>query len=151
MRSTSFSSPNFCDPQPWNMCPKQWIGIWLVEAMHFVSHPDTTPIGLDDWWIDSLSAPWHVAKASFFCVHPVTSQVLLILPGFCLMAPPSGWLHLKDQEIVIIIIMKNFSRPWSPWLKAPWTGATRTLAWIAHIHPHACIKTVTTTLYEAPA
>ena len=32
--------------------------------------------------------------------------------------------------------------PWSAWLKAPRTGATRTLAWIAHIHSHTCIKDV---------
>ena len=26
--------------------------------------------------------------------------------------------------------------PWSPWLKEPRTGATRTLTWIARIHSH---------------
>ena len=26
--------------------------------------------------------------------------------------------------------------PWSPWLKAPRTGTTCTLTWIAHIHAH---------------
>ena len=39
--------------------------------------------------------------------------------------------------------MNNFSRqqfPWSPWLKAPQTGATRTLAWIAHIHSGALMN-----------
>ena len=40
---------------------------------------------------------------------------------------------------------------WSPWLKAPRTGATRTLTWIARIHSHTYINTVTTTWCEAPA
>ena len=26
--------------------------------------------------------------------------------------------------------------PWSPWLKVPQTGSTRTLTWIARIHSH---------------
>ena len=38
--------------------------------------------------------------------------------------------------------MKNFNR--SPWLKAPRTGATRTLMWIARIHSHTYINAVTT-------
>ena len=59
-------------------------------------------------------------------------------------------LRLRAVQIKIII-MKNFNRqfPWSPWLKAPRTGATRTLTWIAHIQSHTYINTVTTTLCEA--
>ena len=40
---------------------------------------------------------------------------------------------------------------WSPWLKAPQTGATRTLTWIARIHSHTYVNTVTTAWCEAPA
>ena len=36
------------------------------------------------------------------------------------------------------IMMKNC--PWSPWLKAPRTGATRTLTWIACIHSHTDVN-----------
>ena len=50
---------------------------------------------------------------------------------------------------------KNFDRRIShchnQWLKAPRTGATRTLSWIARIHSHTCINTVTTTSCKAPA
>ena len=52
----------------------------------------------------------------------------------------------------IIIIMKNFKFPWSPWPKVPWTGAIHTLAWIARIHSHTHINTVKTMiLCKAPA
>ena len=51
---------------------------------------------------------------------------------------------------IISSIMKNFNRrdsfPWSPWLKAPRTGATRTLTWIARILSRTYINTVTTWL-----
>ena len=54
--------------------------------------------------------------------------------------------------IIIIIIMKNFNQcNGLPWLKAPRTGATRTLTWIIRIHSCTYINTVTTTLCEAPA
>ena len=39
----------------------------------------------------------------------------------------------------------------SPWLKAPRTGATRTFTWIARIHSHTNVNTVTTMWCEAPA
>ena len=39
----------------------------------------------------------------------------------------------------------------SLWLKAPRTGATRTLTWIARIHSHSYINAVATTLCKAPA
>ena len=54
---------------------------------------------------------------------------------------------------VIIIMKKNFIKaqfPWSPWSKAPRTGATRTLTWIASIDLHTYINPVSTTLCEAP-
>ena len=59
-------------------------------------------------------------------------------------------------------IMKNFMKnldaktwrigaiPMVTWLKAPQTGAIRTLTWIARIHSHTYINTVTTTWCEAP-
>ena len=40
---------------------------------------------------------------------------------------------------------------WSQWLKAPQTGATHTITWIARIHSHTYINTVTTTWCEAMA
>ena len=61
---------------------------------------------------------------------------------------------LKIIIIIIIIIMKNFNRQfqWSPWLKAPRTGATHTLMWIARIHSHTYINTVVaTSLCKVPA
>ena len=50
---------------------------------------------------------------------------------------------------------KNFDRRRShshhQWLKAPRTGATRTLSWIARIHSHTYINTVTITWCTTPA
>ena len=56
---------------------------------------------------------------------------------------------LYDLLIIIIIIIKNLNR--SPWLKAQRTGATHTLTWIARIHSHTYINTVTAMWCEAPA
>ena len=41
--------------------------------------------------------------------------------------------------------------PWSPWLKEPRTGATRTHSHGSHAFTHSYNNTVTTTLCEAPA
>ena len=63
-------------------------------------------------------------------------------------------IHSHACKIIISVIMKNFNRPWSPWLKAPRTGAARTLTPTQCIYSHTYINTVTlltTTWCEAPA
>ena len=79
------------------------------------------------------------------CIIQCTACLLLSPP--CL----SGcWGCPGLSNIEYIFIMKNFNRR-IPMVTVAQSIATRTLTWIARIHTHTYINTITTTLCEAPA